>query len=98
MAKSTPTPETPDYLKKNDGHTVITLNRPAKINGVDTKQLTMREPTVGDQLASEKMNDEGGEADCAYIANLCAITPDELKSLTLRDFKRLKEAFQDFID
>jgi len=95
MAK---TEATPDYLKKGDGHTVITLNRAVKINGIDANQLTMREPTVADQLASEKMNAEDGEADCTYIANLCGITPDEIKSLTLRDFKRLKEAFEGFID
>lgn len=91
------TKEKPDYIKLSEGKAEVTLSRPLEIDGAKVHVLTMREPTVDDQIAAEKMG-TGGEADRAYMANLCMVTPDDIGRLPLRDFKRLQEAFGFFID
>ena len=89
--------ETPEYIKLGDGKAEVTLSRPLDIDGAKVKVLTMREPTVDDQLAAEK-NGSDGNADKQYMANLCMVTPDDIGRLPLRDFKRLQVAFSFFID
>ncbi|WP_324617448.1 phage tail assembly protein [Microvirga alba] len=75
----------------------VELTRPMEIDGAQVKKLRMREPTVGDQLASEEF--KGGEAakEIAMLANLCEVSPDDIKRLTLKDYKRLQGAFLGFI-
>lgn len=85
----------PDYIEMLDGKAVITLSREADIGGAKVKTLTMREPTVDDQIAAEKLGTTG-EADKHYMANLCMVTPADVGRLPLRDFKRLREAFDFF--
>ena len=89
--------ETPEYIKLGEGKAEITLSRPLEIEGAKVNVLTMREPTVDDQLAAEK-HGTGGEADKAYMANLCMVTPADIGRLPLRDFRRLQVAFGFFID
>ena len=89
--------ETPKYITLMDGKAVITLSRPLDIDGAKVGQLTMREPTVDDQLAAEKLG-QGGEADKVYIANLCQVAPADIGRLPLKDFKRLQVAFGFFLD
>lgn len=89
--------QTPDYIKLRDGSAEITLSRPLEIEGAKVNVLTMREPTVDDQIAAEK-NGTDGMADKKYMANLCMVTPDDIGRLPLRDFKRLQVAFGFFID
>lgn len=98
MAK-TQEPAMPDYIKLSaDGSKAnITLSRPLDIDGAKVAVLTMREPTVNDQLAAEKAGKDG-EADKFYMASLCMVTPDDIGRLPLRDFKRVQVAFQLFID
>lgn len=88
---------TPDYIKLRDGSAEVTLSRPLDIDGAKVNVLTMREPTVDDQIAAEK-NGSDGQADKKYIANLCMVSPDDIGRLPLRDFKRLQVAFGFFID
>lgn len=88
---------TPDYIKLRDGVADITLSRPLEINGAKVAVLTMREPTVDDQLVAEKLG-TGGEADKTYMANLCGQAPADIGRLPLRDFKRLQVAFHGFLD
>ena len=79
------------------GFVDVELSRPMDIDGAQVKKLRMREPTVADQLASEEF--KGGEAakEIAMLANLCEIAPDDIKRLTLKDYKRLQAAFLGFI-
>lgn len=91
------TTKTPDYIKLSDGKAEVTLSRQLEIDGAKINVLTMREPTVDDQIAAEKMG-VGGEAEKSYMANLCMVSPDDIGRLPLRDFKRLQEAFGFFID
>ncbi len=79
------------------GFVDVELTRPLEIDGAQVKKLRMREPTVADQLASEEM--KGGEAakEIAMLANLCEVTPDDIKRLTLKDYKKVQAAFLGFI-
>lgn len=81
----------PDYVD-------IELTKPAEIAGARVKILRMREPTVADQLVFEAMKGSDLERDYRYFANLCEVSPDDLKRLPLRDYKRVQKAFLDFLD
>lgn len=79
------------------GFVDVELTRPLEIDGAQVTALRMREPTVADQLASEEI--KGGEAakEITMLANLCAIAPDDLKRLTLKDYRKVQAAFLGFI-
>jgi len=84
--------------KKSDlGYVDIPLSRPMNIDGAQINVLRMREPTVADQLASEEMKGSDSAKEIAMFANLCEVTPDDIKRLTLKDYKKLQVAFMGFI-
>lgn len=85
-----------DYLKESTGFIDITLPRPAKICGVETVTLRMREPTVSDQLNLPSTGSDA-ERELALFANLLEITPDDIKALPLRSYRRIQVAFANFI-
>jgi hypothetical protein len=80
-----------------DGSVIVTLSRPQMIAGAKVPTLTMREPTVGDQVAAMRSSKSSASREIAILANLCEITPDDLSQLTLRDYGRLQAAFSDFL-
>lgn len=81
----------------DNGFVDIDLSRAIEIDGAKVKTLRMREPTVADQLASEELKGTDAAKELMTLANLCQITPDDLKGLSLRDYKKLQEAFLGFI-
>jgi hypothetical protein len=85
-------------MDNNDsGFVDISLSRPLEIDGAKVSVLRMREPTVGDQLAADEY--KGGDAarEIMTFANLCQITPDDLKRLRMKDYKKLQEAYLGFM-
>lgn len=80
------------------GFVEIKLTRAIKVSGTDVTALRMREPTVADQYASDKLVADAADKELTLIANLCMVTPDELKQLTLRDYKKAQKAFLGFLD
>ena len=89
----------PDFLKCNDdGSVTVTLSRPIEVNGAKLSTLTMREPTVDDQLAISDVKGADVLKDATMFANLCTVSPAYIRRLPLRDFMRLQAAFADFID
>lgn len=79
-------------------HVDIKLTSPLAIAGADVKALRMREPTVADQLASEEAKGSDSAKEIAMLSNLCEISPDDIKRLTLRDYKKVQAAFLGFLD
>ena len=79
------------------GFVDVELSRPMVIDGAQVKALRMREPTVADQLASEEMKGSDSAKEIAMLANLCEVSPDDIKRLTLKDYKKLQAAFLGFI-
>ena len=60
-------------------------------------QVQDREPTVGDQLVADEMKGSEAAKEIATLANLCQVAPDDIKRLTLKDYKRLQAAFLGFL-
>lgn len=79
-------------------HADIKLSSPMTIAGAEVKALRMREPTVADQLASEEVKGSDAAREIAMFANLCEVSPDEIKQLTLKDYRAVQKAFAGFLD
>lgn len=79
------------------GFVDIELARPIEVSGVQVSTLRMREPTVGDQMAVDDIRGTDGQREVSLIANLCEIAPDDVKRLTLRDYRKVQEAFAGFV-
>lgn len=94
------TNKTPDYLKFDNanGTCDITLSRALNIAGASVTVLRMREPTVADQEIASASNESDAAREVTMFANLCDQTPDDIRRLPLRDYKRLQAAFVNFID
>jgi hypothetical protein len=75
----------------------VELSRPLKIDGADVKAMRMREPLLGDQYAASKAgNDDPADTEMWLIANLCSVTVEDLKRLTMRDYVKLQKALLSF--
>lgn len=81
---------------KNTDKAIIKLKKPITVEGVSLAALEMREPTVADQLASQKQGGSDAEQELAMIANLCMVKPEDLHQLTLRDYREVQKAFGGF--
>lgn len=90
----------PEWLTENpDGtRTVQLLGEALAIEGATVQALTMREPTVGDELNAQRAGNNEGEQEVALFANLCQVSPDDLRKLTKRNYKRLQVAFVGFME
>lgn len=75
----------------------IQLSKPITLDGAKVSALRMREPTVKDQLAAQKVQGGDEEKEIAFIANLCQVNPADLHQLTLKDYKKVQAAFVDFL-
>ncbi|MEI8293011.1 MAG: phage tail assembly protein [bacterium] len=77
----------------------IALDFPIKIEGVECSRLTLRRPKVGDMLAAEEGSKGQSEQETEILAfaNLCMVTPAEIRDLDLGDYKKLQKAFSGFL-
>jgi hypothetical protein len=82
--------------EKHQDFVDIALRRPMTIDGAEVKALRMREPTVEDQLAASALKLSEEETEIAMMANLCQVTPADLKRLTIHDYKKVQVAFFGF--
>ena len=76
----------------------ITLKRPATVDGVETKTLSMREPEVKDLRLAErtKGRDNQAEVEIMLFANLCEVPEEVIEGLLLADYKKLQVEYQSF--
>lgn len=88
---------TPDYIELGDGFAHVTLKGAVEIDGTKVGKLTMREPTVGDQLAMDAHKGTDAQKEIQLFANLCEQTPATIQALKLADYRRLQEAFRLFL-
>ncbi|HKY46155.1 MAG TPA: phage tail assembly protein [Pyrinomonadaceae bacterium] len=87
-----------DYLKEGDGYVDITLAKPATIAGAKVSSIRMREPTVSDLEAGQKNAGNDAAREITIFANLCEVSPEDLRGLVLRNYARLQAAYQLFTD
>jgi hypothetical protein len=90
--------QTPEWLKEGPGYVDITLSRETTIGGAKMKVVRMREPTVGDQEVMMEMEGSDTAKEIHIAANLCDMSPDDIRKLPLRDWKRINTAYAGFID
>ena len=76
----------------------IKLKHGLTIAGARVMVLRMRAPTVGDTLAADKLGGSDAEKELAIFANLCEVSPSDLHSMHLADYKLLQEAWRGFFD
>lgn len=88
----------PEWLTIGAGYADVALSRPLSVSGAQVQVLRLREPTVRDQEAASEASGSDASREIQTFANLCEIAPDEIRSLSLRDYKRLQTAFVGFID
>jgi hypothetical protein len=69
----------------------------SKLDNREIKELTMRRASVGDQLAAEHNSKNQAETEVRLFANLCGVTPDEIKQMDLKDYRKLGETFKSFL-
>lgn len=87
-----------DFLIMNeDGSVTIKLVGSIDIGGAKVGFLTMREPTVNDQLVADKIKGTPADQEVGMFANLCDVSPSVLHALKLRNYKRLQVAYVDFM-
>lgn len=85
-------------LTPGDGFVDVKLSRPIEIGGMKSDTVRMREPTVADQEAAGNIQGTDATREIMTFANLCEIGPEEIRSMSLRDYKRLQSAYITFID
>lgn len=85
-----------DYIQEEAGTNQITLSR--AYSGIS--EISMREPTVQDLLSAELQakGKSDAEQEITMFANLCEIAPDFIKSLGLKDYKRIQESYRLFTE
>jgi len=81
------------HVVEGVGEAIITLSRKAKANGVEVETLKMREPTVGDQERAQESTSSDTATEVQLFASLCQVSPDDIRGLPLRDYKRLQSAY-----
>ena len=71
----------------------VHLSSPLILNGIQCDRVTLREPTLGDQIEIEKLALNPLARTKFMLARLIECAPDELQQLTLRDLDRLEKAY-----
>lgn len=78
-------------------NTTITLDYPYAVDGVTLSAITLRRPTVADNLAVQKSNAADHEREIRLLANLAELAPENLHSMDLKDYAKLQKAFTSFL-
>lgn len=86
------------YVKAGEGFVEVTLNTPLDIGGTKVTVIRMREPTVNDQLIMDEREGTEVQLELALISDLCKLTEENLRKLSMRDYKRLQVGFHTFTD
>lgn len=87
-----------EEAKAASGVVDVELSRAIDVDGKQVQVLHMREPIVADQLALDGMKGSDALKEVMLLANLCNISPDDIKRIPLSDYRRLQRAFSGFID
>lgn len=75
----------------------VTLEYPVEHNGTTIETINVRRPTMGDQLAAEKLTGSELEQEVGMFANLCMLEPAVIKMLDMKDYKKLQAVYKGFL-
>ena len=76
--------------------TIIDLDYSIQIDGTKVQQLSMRRPTVRDQMFFEDGKGSEARRIVNYLANLCEVSPDNILELDQSDFSKLTKIIEGF--
>lgn len=89
----------PEYITEQaDGSLLVELRRGFDVDGATVTAVTLREPTVADEIAAQKAKGTKGEQELAFIANLAEVPPAALEGMTSRDYRRVQDGLAAFFD
>ena len=91
----------PEYLDYDaaDGFCDVTLSRELTLkSGLAVQSLRLREPTVDDQIRFQERKGSEAQKEVGTFADLCELSPEDVRSLRLKDYQRLQEAYQGFLN
>jgi len=88
----------PDYLTETSDGFLIDLATPIDLDGTQTSRVTMREPTVQDQLDVQAIKASEAYREVTLMANLCSLAPEQIKAMTMRNYRRLQGALEVFTE
>lgn len=94
---------TKPYIKENEDGSAITITLKKGYTPAGTssfvQQVEMREPMVADQQrARVQGNGDDVTAEAALLASVTGLTPDELFTMTARDYARVQAGYNHFMD
>ena len=84
-------------LTPGDGFVDVTLSKPVTVDGAELQTVRMREPLAGD-VETVGAIENGGTREVMLFANLCMLSPAQVRALPFRDYGRLQAAFAHFTD
>jgi len=86
-------------MSKNTNTKTIKFSREYPLNGgAMTDTITMREPTVGDEINAQETAPKESLVQITLFANLCDLTLDELKQISSKDGQKIAEAYNSFLE
>lgn len=75
----------------------IKLNYPIKHDNLPLSDITLRRPTVGDNLAAQKSAESDAEREIRLIANLSELPPDAIMKLDMQDYRKVQKELTGFL-
>ncbi|MGI2025754.1 phage tail assembly protein [Endozoicomonas acroporae] len=75
---------------------IISLAYPIDTNGLESRELEMRRPTVADMMRMDKSKASDAEKELRLLADLCQCSPEELEKLDVSDYSKLQEKLRGF--
>lgn len=75
---------------------VVGLSYPVTLNGETYKKLSCRRPTVGDQLALERLKKTDAEKEVMLVANLSEVPCEVIHALDISDYRKLQKIIEGF--
>ncbi len=85
-------PSTP----KTRPSTIVDLEYPVTIAGAEVTQLSMRRPTVRDQIIFEDGKGSDARKIVKMLSNLCEVSEETIMELDQSDFLTISEVLQGF--
>lgn len=73
------------------------LEYPILANGIKTKILKIRRPTVGDSLAVDSLQESDSTKEAYLLSNLCEISYENVKNIDLKDYVQIQKAIENFL-
>jgi hypothetical protein len=82
---------------KPQSYVDVELDFSVDVQGVQVKSLRLRIPRVKDMLLANKSTKSDEEKEVELFSHLTENSPDLIESLTLIDYKKLQEAYSNFL-